>query len=330
MHDSIERSFGWFDEKNRTNWILFLFFFLLKKTEDDDSSTSDPIFGMKPNKPKDFQIFYNLVDFCQWQNLKTKEIKGKNLIFISFRDLLLEQSADLFEKWIFRFLYDVISASTKWKFSKCSVTWKEKTVFLFRYPLVSGFYRLATFVMKICLKMNYFQVKKAFCSCVSKWKEEKYDFSVGPKSHDDSQRHWNDGNRCQRSGTSERRLRVGSTFCARSFSATKTISRRFVNFLSSICDFITGRVHRLWFCRLSKRDSSWKEQNGKVFALMKIFLLSVIVEHRFNLFTVGRTDDRKSRTLGSIEFVEFIGFLRWNFTESRRFSSSVERSNRRR
>jgi len=30
--------------------------------------------------------------------------------------------------------------------------------FLFRYPLVSGIYRFATFVMNICLKLDYFKV----------------------------------------------------------------------------------------------------------------------------------------------------------------------------
>ncbi|CAF1316968.1 unnamed protein product [Adineta steineri] len=85
---------------------------------DDGTTTTDPIFGMKPVKPKDFEIFYNLVDFCQ--------------------DLLPEQSPDLFQKWIFRFLYEIIAASTK-------------------YPLVSGIYRFVTLVMNICLKLIYFK-----------------------------------------------------------------------------------------------------------------------------------------------------------------------------
>ncbi|CAF3651048.1 unnamed protein product [Rotaria socialis] len=92
-----------------------------EKTEDendDGTTTTDPVFGMKPMKPKDFEIFYNLVDFCQ--------------------DLLPEQSPDLFQKWIFRFLYEIISASTK-------------------YPLVSGIYRFTTLVMNICLKLNFFK-----------------------------------------------------------------------------------------------------------------------------------------------------------------------------
>ncbi|CAF1236923.1 unnamed protein product [Rotaria sordida] len=92
-----------------------------EKTEDendDGTTTTDPVFGMRPVKPKDFEIFYNLVDFCQ--------------------DLLPEQSPDLFQKWIFRFLYEIITASTK-------------------YPLVSGMYRFVTLVMNICLKLNFFK-----------------------------------------------------------------------------------------------------------------------------------------------------------------------------
>ncbi|CAM4805641.1 unnamed protein product [Rotaria magnacalcarata] len=92
------------------------------ENHDDETTTTDPIFGMRPVKPIDFQIFYNLVDFCQ--------------------DLLPEQSPELFLKWIFRFLYDIIATSTK-------------------YPLVSGVYRFATFVMNICLKLDYFKSNRA-------------------------------------------------------------------------------------------------------------------------------------------------------------------------
>ncbi|UJR22353.1 hypothetical protein I4U23_025415 [Adineta vaga] len=95
-----------------------------KETKEDENSdgvtTTDPVFGKRPVKPKDFQIFYNLVDFCQ--------------------DLLPDQSPQLFVKWIFRFLYDIVATSTK-------------------YPLVSGVYRFATFVMNICLKLDYFKSK---------------------------------------------------------------------------------------------------------------------------------------------------------------------------
>lgn len=33
--------------------------------EESEVATSDPVFGLKPVKEKDFQIFYNLVDFCR-------------------------------------------------------------------------------------------------------------------------------------------------------------------------------------------------------------------------------------------------------------------------
>ncbi|CAF1375923.1 unnamed protein product [Rotaria magnacalcarata] len=56
----------------------------------DETTMSDPVFGMRPVKLIDFQIFYNLVEFCQ-------------------------------------------------------------------YPLVSGIYRFATFVMNICLELDYFK-----------------------------------------------------------------------------------------------------------------------------------------------------------------------------
>ncbi|CAF4915020.1 unnamed protein product, partial [Rotaria sp. Silwood1] len=88
----------------------------------DEIATSDPVFGMRPVKPMDFQIFYNLVDFCQ--------------------DLLPDQTPELFQKWIFRFLYDIIATSTK-------------------YPLVSGIYRFATLIMNICLKLDYFKSNRS-------------------------------------------------------------------------------------------------------------------------------------------------------------------------
>ncbi|CAF1189299.1 unnamed protein product, partial [Adineta ricciae] len=92
------------------------------ENNDETIANTDPVFGMRPIKPKDFQIFYNLVDFCQ--------------------DLLPDQTPELFLKWIFRFLYDIISTSTK-------------------YPLVSGVYRFATFVMNICLKLDYFKSQRS-------------------------------------------------------------------------------------------------------------------------------------------------------------------------
>jgi hypothetical protein len=78
-------------------------------------------------------------------------------MFTLLRDLLLEQCSDLFQKWIFRFLYDIIAASTKFVAIIVSI-WDDIRVCLIRYPLVSGLYRFATLVINICLKLNYFQV----------------------------------------------------------------------------------------------------------------------------------------------------------------------------
>ncbi|CAF1029633.1 unnamed protein product [Rotaria sordida] len=91
----------------------------------DGTATTDPVFGMRPVKPMDFQIFYNLVDFCQ--------------------DLLPDQTPELFQKWIFPFLYDIIATSTK-------------------YPLVSGVYRFATLIMNICLKLDYFKSNRSIAT----------------------------------------------------------------------------------------------------------------------------------------------------------------------
>ncbi|CAF3812228.1 unnamed protein product [Rotaria sordida] len=91
----------------------------------DGTATTDPVFGMRPVKPMDFQIFYNLVDFCQ--------------------DLLPDQTPELFQKWIFGFLYDIIATSTK-------------------YPLVSGVYRFATLIMNICLKLDYFKSNRSIAT----------------------------------------------------------------------------------------------------------------------------------------------------------------------
>ena len=66
---------------------------------------------MQPVKPKDFLIFYNLVDFCQYVALFLSIFL--RILYSSHRDLLPDQTPELFQKWIFRFLYDIISSSTK-------------------------------------------------------------------------------------------------------------------------------------------------------------------------------------------------------------------------
>ncbi|XP_061175418.1 DNA-dependent protein kinase catalytic subunit-like [Saccostrea echinata] len=86
--------------------------------DDPQDVSSDPLHGMQPSKPKDFQIFINLVDFC--------------------REVLPEKHYGMFEKWMFLFCHTLILQST------------EK-------PLVSGYYKLLAVCMKIANKLNYFQ-----------------------------------------------------------------------------------------------------------------------------------------------------------------------------
>ncbi|RNA36044.1 DNA-dependent kinase catalytic subunit-like [Brachionus plicatilis] len=80
------------------------------KNQSDLGVSSDPIIGLKPQKPRDFEIFINLVDFT--------------------RELLMNKNFDLFEKWLFKLSKEIILLST----SHC---------------LISGFYKLATLIMKM-------------------------------------------------------------------------------------------------------------------------------------------------------------------------------------
>ncbi|KAK7506702.1 hypothetical protein BaRGS_00002177 [Batillaria attramentaria] len=80
--------------------------------------SADPIHGVEANRPMDFQVFINLVDFC--------------------RDLLVPKHFELFEKWVFTFTHTIIVQSTQ-------------------FPLVSGFYKLLAVTMKIANKINYFK-----------------------------------------------------------------------------------------------------------------------------------------------------------------------------
>ncbi|XP_071796803.1 DNA-dependent protein kinase catalytic subunit-like [Asterias amurensis] len=84
-------------------------------------SSSDPLHGLQASKPKDFQIFINLVDFC--------------------RDLLPVHQTTLFKQWVYQFGHKVILLSSK-------------------LPLVSGFYKLLTICMTICSKNQHFKALK--------------------------------------------------------------------------------------------------------------------------------------------------------------------------
>ncbi|CAF0815340.1 unnamed protein product [Brachionus calyciflorus] len=87
------------------------------QTQDELGVSSDPVNGLKPLKPRDFEIFINLVDFS--------------------KELLLQKDFDLFEKWVFRFSKELILLSSK-------------------HSLISGFYKLNTMIMKIAVKIGYF------------------------------------------------------------------------------------------------------------------------------------------------------------------------------
>lgn len=82
---------------------------------------SDPNYVLEPNRPKDFHIFFNLVDF--------------------YRDVLKAQSAqshrDNFQKWLKRFVETMIRKSIK-------------------HPLVSGFLKLMQMALKIVRQIRYF------------------------------------------------------------------------------------------------------------------------------------------------------------------------------
>ncbi|KAL8588519.1 hypothetical protein ACOMHN_043868 [Nucella lapillus] len=84
----------------------------------EENLSADPVSGIEANRPMDFQIFINLVDFC--------------------RDLLVTKQFQLFEKWVFTFTHTIIVQSTQ-------------------FPLVSGFYKLLAVAMKIANKLGYFQ-----------------------------------------------------------------------------------------------------------------------------------------------------------------------------
>ncbi|XP_040210104.1 DNA-dependent protein kinase catalytic subunit [Rana temporaria] len=82
-------------------------------------ATSDPAANLYPTKPKDFTAFVNLVEFCS--------------------EILLNKHVEFFESWVFVFGYELILHST-------------------RLPLISGFYKLLSVVMKNAKKLKYFEV----------------------------------------------------------------------------------------------------------------------------------------------------------------------------
>ncbi|XP_077022849.1 DNA-dependent protein kinase catalytic subunit isoform X2 [Tamandua tetradactyla] len=81
--------------------------------------TSDPAANLHPAKPKDFSAFINLVEFC--------------------REILPEKHVEFFVPWVYSFAYELILHST-------------------RLPLISGFYKLLSIVVRNAKKMKYFEV----------------------------------------------------------------------------------------------------------------------------------------------------------------------------
>ncbi|XP_053571003.1 LOW QUALITY PROTEIN: DNA-dependent protein kinase catalytic subunit [Bombina bombina] len=80
-------------------------------------ATSDPAANLYPTKPKDFTAFVNLVDFCS--------------------EILPNKHLEYFEPWVYVFGYEIVLQST-------------------RLPLISGFYKLLSIVMKNANKLRYF------------------------------------------------------------------------------------------------------------------------------------------------------------------------------
>ncbi|KAM9198416.1 DNA-dependent protein kinase catalytic subunit isoform 2-T2 [Dugong dugon] len=79
--------------------------------------TSDPAANLRPAKPQDFSVFINLVEFC--------------------REILPEKHMEFFEPWVYSFAYELILQSI-------------------RLPLISGFYKLLTVIVRNAKKMKYF------------------------------------------------------------------------------------------------------------------------------------------------------------------------------
>ncbi|XP_023586416.1 DNA-dependent protein kinase catalytic subunit isoform X2 [Trichechus manatus latirostris] len=79
--------------------------------------TSDPAANLRPAKPQDFSAFINLVEFC--------------------REILPEKHMEFFEPWVYSFAYELILQSV-------------------RLPLISGFYKLLTVIVRNAKKMKYF------------------------------------------------------------------------------------------------------------------------------------------------------------------------------
>ncbi|EDV28309.1 uncharacterized protein TRIADDRAFT_20924, partial [Trichoplax adhaerens] len=91
----------------------------IEEETQSSEGTSNPVAGLKPNVPKDFQVFINIVDFT--------------------KALLPTTRTEFFLPWIFPFGKNLVLLST-------------------RLPLVSGFYKLLEICMTISSSLSYFEV----------------------------------------------------------------------------------------------------------------------------------------------------------------------------
>eukprot|EP01080_Neovahlkampfia_damariscottae_P000233 gene233-4479_t len=86
--------------------------------EDSEFTPSDVTSHIKPKNPKDFELYLNLIDFCQ--------------LFLS------KSKSNHFMRWIYVFCKQICEKSLK-------------------FPFASGFYKLLTLAMNTCKDLNYFQ-----------------------------------------------------------------------------------------------------------------------------------------------------------------------------
>jgi DNA-dependent protein kinase catalytic subunit len=87
-------------------------------SDDSEFVPSDMISHIKPTNPKDFELYLNLIEFCQLFLLKSKP---EHLV-----------------RWLYVFCKQSCDKALK-------------------YPFASGFYKLLTIAMKICKDYQYFQ-----------------------------------------------------------------------------------------------------------------------------------------------------------------------------
>ena len=89
-----------------------------KELETDVLLESDNLHRLLPNKPADFELFFNLVDFS--------------------REILLKYNTQLFTDWVHIFGKEMIKLSNQ-------------------FPLISGFYKFLTITMVLSERNKYFE-----------------------------------------------------------------------------------------------------------------------------------------------------------------------------